>query len=110
MLRIVDLAQALTARGYPEHVATDLELDLVDEVLEENAGRWSIHIANGRAAIERGGRGSIRLDVRGLAALYTGWMEPHALVVAGSLHASEADLSRLGAAFGGPSPSMLDFF
>jgi predicted acetyltransferase len=110
MLRVLDVASALTSRGWPEHVAIDVDLEVTDDVIADNAGRFTLHLAAGRAEVARGGKGSVKLDVRALAALYTGWQDPRTLSALGELEARTADLSALTSAFAGPSPWMPDFF
>ncbi len=109
MLRIVDVERALVDRGYPP-IAALLDFELADDILPENAGRIRLEIENGLATTTRGGRGSVRLHVRALAALYTGFLSPLELLRAGALTADGRSLGLLGALFGGPPPTMADFF
>jgi predicted acetyltransferase len=110
MLRIVDLPAALAARGYPERLSVELELDVKDDLVPANAGRFLVSVANGRAEVHPGGRGRLRIDVRGLAALYSGHLMPRSLVVAGLVEGSEEDLARAASVFAGVPPSMPDMF
>lgn len=110
MLRIIDVRGAFEARGWPSGVQAELHLDVADETLPENAGRWMVRIADGSAAVTRGGRGSLRVDIRGLAALYTGYQSPHELALGGLLSANEADLAAAAAVTAGPAPWMRDTF
>lgn len=110
MLRIVDVAAALGARGYPRSLDTRLELEVRDELLPGNSGRFRVDIAGGAAAVRRGGRGTMALDVRALAALYTGHATPLELAQAGRLRARGSALDRVTAAFAGPPPSLPDLF
>jgi predicted acetyltransferase len=110
MLRIVSVPGALAARGWPPGISTGIELEIVDEQINENAGRWSLEVADGRANIRRGGRGSLRLGVRGLAALYTGYLDPFALRRAGLADGDERMLGRARSLFSGPAPTMPDSF
>jgi predicted acetyltransferase len=111
MTRIVDLPTAIRTRGFPLHVGPiEVELDVTDDVLSDNAGRWTLHVSEGRGQIARGGRGATRIDVRALAALYTSWLSPHDLAASGGLEGPDEDLTKLATAFSGPSPWMPDFF
>jgi predicted acetyltransferase len=111
MVRVLDLAAAMTARGWAPGVAGEVHLDVTaDEVLPENAGRWIVRVADGRAEVERGGRGTLRLDVRGLAAMYTGFHSPADLRAAGFADADDASLASATALFAGPHPWMADHF
>jgi predicted acetyltransferase len=110
LLRIVDVPGALTARGYPPGVQATLHLELHDEVLPTNSGRYLVHITDGRCQVEHGGTGSIRLGVRELAALYSGCMSPAELRTIGAIEGDSADLALLGAVFAGPRPWLADMF
>ena len=110
MLRIVDLVGALTARGYPAGVSAELQLDVRDEVLPWNNGRFIVTIADRRARVRSGGDGRVRLHVRDLATLYSGYLTPQELQAASNLAASQADLATAAQIFAGPRPWTPDMF
>lgn len=111
MVRIVHAAAALEQRGYPKTLAAELDLEIEDSTLPDNGGRTVVRLAEGRATVERSaGQGRIHIDVRGLAALYTGFATPAALRRARLLTASAEDLALLGAAFGSGAPGLVDHF
>jgi predicted acetyltransferase len=111
MLRVLDVAGAMTARGWAPGVAGEVHLDVTaDEVLPENTGRWVVRVADGRAEVERGGGGTLRTDIRGLAAMYTGFHSPADLRAAGFADADDASLASATALFAGPHPWMADHF
>jgi predicted acetyltransferase len=110
MLRLIDLAGALEARGYAEGFAAELQLDVQDQTLPWNRGRLRVTIEGGRARARPGGEGSLKADVRGLAAAYSGYMTPAELRAAGLLEGPERDLAALGLAFAGPLPWTVDQF
>jgi len=110
MLRIVDLVGALTARGYPAGVSAELQLDVRDEVLPWNNGRFIVTIADRRARVRSGGDGRMRLHVRDLATLYSGYLTPQELQAASNLAASQADLATAAQIFAGPRPWTPDMF
>src|SRR5215212_7418540 len=87
MLRIVDVVDALSARGYPASVGAELQLDVRDELLPWNNGRFVLTVTDRCARVRSGGTGQIGLHVRDLAALYSGYMTPQELQAAGSLDA-----------------------
>jgi predicted acetyltransferase len=109
LLRIVDVATALEQRGYPA-LDVELQLDIADETLPENAGRYVLALHAGKAQVTRGGSGRIQLDVRALAAVFSGFCHPSEMQAAGLLRADASDLARLGAVFAGPSPYLQDQF
>lgn len=94
MVRIVDLARALGERGYPRCLDLEIHVDVRDELLPENAGRWTLRIADGRGHAERGGHGRVTMDIRGLAAMYTGYTSADALRVAGLLDGDAEEAAR----------------
>jgi predicted acetyltransferase len=110
MVRILDVAAALTARGYLPGVHAELHLDVGDELFPDNAGRYAVHVSDGHATVKRGGNGSLRLNIRALASLYTGFTSPHALKVLGRIEGDETSLRAASAVFAGPPPSMPDMF
>lgn len=110
MTRVVDVGRALEQRGYPE-LEAELELGVLDEFLPENSGTYRLCVSGGRARVERVERAArVRLDVRGLAALYTGFLTPHELARAGALEAEAPALSTLARFFSGTSPAASDYF
>ncbi|MDB5100571.1 MAG: putative acetyltransferase [Cyanobacteria bacterium RYN_339] len=110
MLRLVDVEAALEARGYAQGLTAELHLDVHDEVMPVNHGHWLMQVANGIATVTKGGRGDLKIHVRGLAALYTGFMTPTGLAIAGLLEGPENAKSAAAAIFAGPAPWMVDFF
>lgn len=110
MLRVVDVEGALRARGYPAGLTASLHLEVFDEVIEANRGRFVLEVDDGRASVRRGGEGRLRVHVRGLAPLYSGWMTPDALACTGLLEGPPPDRSLAAALFAGRAPAMADFF
>jgi predicted acetyltransferase len=106
MLRVLDVARALESRGWPTMTA-EVHLRVKDEHLEHNNGAFVLRMENGAARVERGGRGDVALDVRALAAMYSGFATPYTMAAAGLL---EGDASTLAALFAGPEPWCCDHF
>jgi predicted acetyltransferase len=77
MLRLVDAPAAIAARGFPAGVTAEVALIVDDPLRPVNAGPWRLTVSGGKGelirstASGRGGR-SVRVSVRGLAALYAG--------------------------------------
>jgi predicted acetyltransferase len=109
MLRVVNVEAALAARGYPP-VDASVDFELTDASLPENSGRYRLAVTQGVASVSRGGAGTVKLDERTLAALYSGFMTPAELMRAARLEAGAASLPVLTLLFGGPAPAMADFF
>jgi len=113
MVRLLDAAAAIEARGYPPGLAAEVHLDVHgDEVLPEiNNGRLLLRLAGGRAEAQRGeGRGAVKVHIRGLASLYSGFISPWQARAAGWLEGEDEALATLAAAFAGPAPWLADHF
>ncbi len=110
MVRILDVERALTSRGYLPGVHTEVHFDVGDELFRENAGRYVLHVNDGHGVVRRGGNGSVRLNVRALASLYTGFASPHSLKMLGRIEGDEISLRAAAGVFAGGPPSMPDMF
>jgi predicted acetyltransferase len=111
MLRIVDVDTALAARGYPPGLTTALDLEIDDDLLPGNRGRFRLAVSGGTGRVERGeGQGSLRIDIRGLAALYSGFQPAQDLRLQGLLEGDADTLARATALFAGPAPWLVEMF
>lgn len=110
VLRITDVEMALALRGYPAGLTCEIHLEVDDGQLPWNDGRFILRIEEGHAEVRRGGDGRLAVDVRTLAALYTGYLTPLEARLAGTLEGDESELSRAQLAFSGPRPWMPDIF
>ncbi len=109
-LRIINVQKALSTRGYLLGIETELHLQITDDLIAENNSKFILSIANGRGNVVKGGKGELKLDIRGLAPLYTGLFSPQQLQLAGKLDATDKVLSTATQIFAGTSPWMMDFF
>ena len=94
MARVVDLAAAVAGRGFAPHTSVEAQLIVDDPDAPANSGHWTLGVAGGRGTATRtddalasgGGRGTdaggatptgrsgaLRVDARGLSALWCGW-------------------------------------
>ncbi len=110
MLRIVDVCKALEVRGYPPGVEAELHLQVQDDLLATNHGKFILSVANGKSEVTKGGKGELQLDLKGLASLYTSLFTPRQLQLTGKLQATETALLKATQIFAGESPWMIDFF
>jgi predicted acetyltransferase len=110
MLRIVDVRIALEKRRWSQAVRGEVHFDVRDSLLRENSRRLVLEVAGGRAEVREGGSGAVAIDVRGLAALYSGYMAADELCVAGLCAGPEGSLSLASALFAGPAPWLADHF
>ncbi len=110
MTRMVDAPGALEARGYAHGLSATLGFELSDTLLPHNRGRFRLRVEKGRGKVEKGGRGDLRLDVRALAALYTGQLSASTLAGAGRIEGSDGAIALADGIFAGPAPAMPDMF
>jgi predicted acetyltransferase len=110
MLRIVNVTGALEGRGYPKALRCRLALTLTDDLIDENRGGFLLEIEGGHGRVSQRDEGGLTLDVRALAALYTGFQSARALSALGALAGTAEGLEMADAIFASPPPSMVDGF
>jgi predicted acetyltransferase len=110
MVRVLDVPSALASRGYPAGVSGTLHLQVEDDLFPENRGNFTLEVSGGAGRVQRGGSGLMRLDVRALAPLYTGFLSPEALRSVGALAADEDSLRLASTLFSGTAPALPDMF
>lgn len=110
VLRIVDLQGALTARGYPRAFEGELHLTVDDDLLPWNEGNFLLRIAGGRGEVCKGGRGDLKIGIRGLASLYSGHLTPSDLKTLGALEGADSAMDVASLMFASPRPWMADHF
>jgi predicted acetyltransferase len=110
MVRIVNVESALTARPYPPSVSGELGIEVRDEALPGNSGRYVVAVEGGRADVSRGGNGALAISDRGLAALYTGHRTAEELRSLGLADGDDPALALASAIFSGPKPWMSEIF
>ncbi|WP_346538631.1 GNAT family N-acetyltransferase [Micromonospora sp. DPT] len=99
-VRVVDVPAALAARRYP--TAVDLVIEVTDELLPENIGRWRLTGGpTGAVCVRTDDPAELACDVRGLGELYLGGVAPAALAATGRLRELRPGaLAAAGPAFG----------
>lgn len=113
MLRVVDVARALTERGYARHVKATIQLNVHDPIVKENDGSWTLHVEHGRGTVKKESavRPAITCEVRGLAAVYSGLYTASQAGILGWVEGERGALESADAIFGGfGTPWMADFF
>lgn len=115
MLRIVDVAGALSARGYAPALSCEFVLRAHDPLIEANSAPLRVRIGSGTAAVEPAGKSdaseAVHLDIRHLAPLYTGAQSAGHLARLGMVRGPAESIAALDAAFAcAGGPSMFDFF
>ncbi|NHN54204.1 GNAT family N-acetyltransferase [Calidifontibacter sp. DB0510] len=107
MARVVDLPNAVAARGFSAYVNATATITVTDDDLAHNTGDWRISIADGAGVVERSDQPGLRVGARGLAALWCGWSVQR-LRDAG-LAEGDADEAALDAIFA-CAPFMSEYF
>ena len=110
MLRVLDAAGAVAARGWPPHLSGAVDLALDDDVCPWNSGPQRLVLAGGEGRLEPGGSGAVRFTMRGLAVWYAGAADPAVLRRAGLLAGDDGSDGFLAAASAGPRPALQDYF
>ena len=115
MLRVVDVKRAMEARGYSSAVRGSVGIDVQDDVVAANNGRWSAEFADGRARLKKigaagGSRSGISCGIRGLAAIYSGLYSPRQAALIGLCSGEDKALDILGGALAGGTPWMSDHY
>jgi len=113
MLRLLDVATALEARGGPLGLSGRVALRVHDALVGENEGDYVLSLEDGEAKVAReAGERPIELDVGALSALYSGHTTCAALARAGRLSGGDParDWALLEAGFAGAAPAMIDDF
>jgi predicted acetyltransferase len=76
MLRVVDAAAAIAARGFPPAVTASVPLEIRDQSRPANSGHWRLTVAAGTGTLTPNdgvpSPGPLTLGPRGVAALYAG--------------------------------------
>lgn len=85
-------------------------MEIRDEVLPENQGRFTLAIAHGSGTVTPGGSGALKIDIRGLSALYAGHATPYALHQIGLLDGDGESLAIASQIFATSPAWMPDFF
>ncbi len=81
-----------------------------DDVLPGNNGRFALEVADGTGRVAQGGRGEIKIDVRGLATVYSGHLSARGFQTGGNVDGPIEALNAAAAIFAGPAPWMPDMF
>lgn len=118
MLRLLDLEAALEQRDWPRGIDAKLTLDVIDDALRANHGRWSLKVSEGRATVRKLDRGakprgpSISCDIGALASLYAGFAPGQHLALAGRVKGDDESLALASSLFASTRgvPMLTDMF
>jgi predicted acetyltransferase len=109
MQRIVDLPEAVRARGWSAHATAAIELAVSDPV-RDGAERLVLHVAGGRGEIAPGGAGHIQCGIGALSAWYAGTLRALDAWRLGLFHGGADHLAAMDALIGDRDPWMPDYF
>ena len=114
LLRILDVHDALSARGYPPGVTVELDIEISDDVIEENNGTWRLSVKDGKGLVEKAERPSyfsLTMDIRTLAPLFSSFRSASQLAQVGLIETiDESQLAIADQVFAGPAPWMSEIF
>jgi predicted acetyltransferase len=111
MLRLLDVAAAFEARGYPPGLSLSVAFEVEDELIAGNRGPVTLAVAEGRGhATRAAGPRPIAIGIRALAALYSGYLSAEELARAGLVDGSSDALAAATSAFAGPAPWLAEIF
>ena len=112
MARILDVAGALEARGYPSGPEGEVTFAVEDPLLTENRGRYRLEASDGKVRVERldDDHAEGALAIGALSTLYTGYLSVPAAARVGLIGGDEPGLDLLGRLFAGPAPWLPDWF
>lgn len=110
MLRLLDVAGALEARGFPP-VSGQAVVAVDDAMFADNRGPFSIEADHGKVRVSPAHAASGRpIAIGVLSSMYTGFLSPNDAVRLGYLDADDPAVALLTDLFAGPVPWMYDFF
>lgn len=110
MARGLHLAAAVAARGFPPGLRGSAAVVVDDPLLPAARGPWRLEVADGRGSLAPTSSAAVRLDVRAVGPLFTGYRTPVELALAGLVEGPDDALAWLAGAFAGPVPVLQDFF
>ncbi len=116
MLRVLNVAGAMAARGVAPFTNARWAVGIRDELIPSNAGGWTILTRDGAASAMRGSANDASaptvasMDIRGFASVYAGLYSPLEASHAGLIDGTDAALRPGLAVFSGGTPWMSDMF
>jgi predicted acetyltransferase len=108
MQRIVNVEQAMTARGWPARAAGRVELEVTDPVT--GVERVVLEVEGRSARVTPGGSGQVRCGIGALSAWYSSTLRAQDAVRLGLLEGEASAVSAMDGLVAGGLPWMPDFF
>lgn len=110
MIRLVDVAAAFEARGYPTGLERAVDLAVDDPHILDNTAGWRVEVSGGRARVAPATAAGARVDVATLGAIWSGMLAPADARRLGKLTADDETVQALGEMFAGPVAWINDWF
>jgi predicted acetyltransferase len=111
MLRLVDAAGAVAARGWRPGLRGRVDLEIADEHAPWNAGAWRLEVDDGRAHLAPGGAGTVQVGIGALSSWWAGYARGRTLAATGLLRtADETALATFDALGATSPPTLVDFY
>lgn len=110
MARPLDLRTLVATRGFPVGVALEVTFRIDDPELGGLCGPWRLAVVDGRGELTDAPGADVRLDVRAVGPLVTGYASPAQLALAGLISGPADALALLATAFASPPPVLTEFF
>ncbi|QXC62063.1 GNAT family N-acetyltransferase [Aquihabitans sp. G128] len=111
MLRLVDAAGAVAARGWSPVLRGRVDLAIADDHAPWNAGPWQLEVEGGEARLTPGGAGTVEISIQGLSSWWAGYASARTLSTTGHLRtADEQALATLDGLGASSAPTLVDFY
>jgi hypothetical protein len=111
MLKLIDVAGALTMRHYPTGFSDELTFVLAGDFLADNNGGYVLDVSNGRGSCTRAELGGRVFTPQGLALMFAGSQSSANLRAAGLISGGDVDEDGTwDAHFGGRQPHIRNYF
>lgn len=111
LLRVLDLPAAFSQRGW-DCAEGEVSFAVDDPIFPDNSGGWRLTVQAGAASIARidPAGAAMRLDVRALGPLLTGYALPSGLAARGLVEGELEQIRASDRLFTGPRPWMRDYY
>lgn len=111
MLRLVDVAGAVAARGWNPTVSGQVHLQVHDRHARWNDGRWVLEVDGGHGRLTPGGTGTVRVGIGGLSSWWSGYAGARTLLRTGHLESTDqAALAVLDGLAAANPPALVDVY
>jgi len=109
MQRIVDIPNALRARGWNPNISATVALEVSDPI-SEDAQRIVLEVSGGKAEVTTGGPGGVRCDVGALGAWYSGTLRAWNAARLNLMRGADEDIALMDSLCVNNDPWMPDYF